>query len=84
MKRDPALRRFDALALEQALAEVNRLAAENDALRRELARAEQCAEGWREDALRLMEEACALGDRQPGITLHGALVTVPAPAEVRA
>lgn len=71
------LRRFDAAAHEQALAEVIRLAEENEHLRTELWRAEEAAEGWRDDALRLMEEQRTATGAQPGITQSGALVLVP-------
>lgn len=71
------LRRLDAIACEQLCAEAARLAEENERLRVELAWAEQAAESWRDDALRMMEDACAASGRRPGITLGGALVTVP-------
>lgn len=71
-------RRLDAIALQQLREVCVRLAAENDQLRQELQWAEHAAESWRDDALRLMEEACADGTRQPGITQAGALVTIPA------
>lgn len=76
------LRRWDEAACEQLCAEVARLAEENERLRAELVWAEEAAESWRDDALRLMEEACADGSTSPGLTLEGALVAVP--AEVRA
>lgn len=72
------LRRWDGIANQQLIEAAARLAEENDHLRTELRWAEDAAESWRADALRMMEEACASGDRQPGITLDGALVTVPA------
>lgn len=75
-------RRLDAIALQQLREECARLAAENDQLRSELHWAEQAAESWRDDALRLMEEACSDGSRQPGITQSGALVTIPAGSAV--
>lgn len=86
LRTTPALttiaRRLDAIALQQLREECARLAAENDQLRQELGWAEQAAESWRDDALRLMEEACADGTRQPGITQAGALVTIPATGAV--
>lgn len=71
------LRRFDAAAHEQALAEVIRLAEENERLREQLCRAEDAAEAWRDDALSMMEAQCAATGAQPGITQSGALVLVP-------
>lgn len=66
------LRRWDAITRSQLCEHIHRLAGENDALREALARereradsAEQWAEQWREDFMRL----CA----QPGITQSGRL-----------
>ncbi|OWJ91091.1 hypothetical protein B6S59_25300 [Pseudomonas sp. A46] len=71
------LRRLDEQAYDQLCAEFLRLVAENDRLRDELARMEDCAEGWREEAMNLHEQlAQALGG-QCGITQSGALVVVP-------
>lgn len=71
------LRRLDEQAYEQLCAEAARLVAENDQLRGELVRMEDCAEGWREEAMGLQGQlAKALGG-QPGITKSGALVVVP-------
>jgi len=71
------LRRLDEHALEQLCQEVKRLDEENARLRNELARMEESAEGWREDALSLHQQlAAALGGRR-GITPSGALVVVP-------
>ncbi|MFI8609492.1 hypothetical protein ACIGFL_14395 [Pseudomonas sp. NPDC077649] len=71
------LRRLDEQALEQLCQEVTRLDEENASLRTELARMEDNAEGWREEAMSLHEQlATALGG-QPGITQAGALVVVP-------
>lgn len=71
------LRRLDEQAYEQLCAEATRLADENERLHSELARMEECAEGWREEALNLHEQlAQALGG-QCGITPSGALVVVP-------
>lgn len=70
------LRRLDEHALEQLCQEVTRLDEENARLRAELARMEDNAEGWREEAMRLHEQlATALGG-QPGINQSGALVVV--------
>lgn len=74
------LRRWDGIANQQLIAAATRLAAENDRLREELRRAEDAADGWRENAIRLMEDGCADGARQPGLTRAGALVLVPASA----
>ena len=71
------LRRWDGIANEQLTAAAAALAEENDRLREELRWAQDAAESWREDALRMMEEACADGDKRPGITIDGALVLVP-------
>lgn len=77
------LRRMDGHALEQLCAEVarlaemtERLAAENDHLRRELADAEDCAEGWREDAMTLHEQLAVANGGMRGITPAGELVIV--------
>lgn len=71
------LRRLDEHALEQLCQQVVRLDEENARLRAELARAEENAEGWREEAMSLHEQlATALGG-QPGINQSGALVVVP-------
>ena len=82
MKIADILRRWDGIAYEQLCATAARLAEENERLRTELRWAEDAAESWRDDALRLMEEACTDGSKQPGLTIEGALVTVP--VEVRA
>ena len=71
------LRRLDAIAFEQLCAEAVRLAEENERLRTQLAWVEEAAESWRDDALRMMEEACAASNRRPGMTITGALVLVP-------
>jgi hypothetical protein len=71
------LRRLDEHALEQLCQEVTRLDEENARLRAELARLEENAEGWRDEAMSLHEQlATALGG-QPGINQAGALVVVP-------
>jgi outer membrane murein-binding lipoprotein Lpp len=73
--------RWDARAVEQLRAEVARLAAENERLEAELYRAEgraasaeEWAESWRDDFYR----ACETNGAQPGITMDGHLVAVPA------
>lgn len=75
--RAAVARRLHARELETLRALVERQHAEIVQLRVELAFAEQSAESWRDDALRMMEEACADGSRAPGLTITGALVTIP-------
>jgi hypothetical protein len=79
--------RWDARAVEQLRAEVARLAEENERLATQLEqaedaryRAEQWAESWRDDFMRMCEETST----QPGLTIDGHLVTVqsPSPAEI--
>lgn len=69
--------RWDAKATEQLCAEVARLAAENERLTEALSdseyrrcQAEQCADNWRDDFMRMAEDTGA----QPGITIDGHLV----------
>lgn len=69
-------RRLDALAYEQLCVEAARLAAEKEELRTRLYLAEDAAERWRDDALRMMDELRASTGAQPGITQAGALVAV--------
>lgn len=71
------LRRWDGIANAQLAAAAAQLADENDQLREQLSWAEHAAYSWREDALRLMEDACADGGKRPGMTRSGALVLVP-------
>lgn len=75
------LRRWDGIANQQLIEAAARLAEENDRLREELRWAEDAAESWRDDALRLMQDAWAATGSRPGITKGGALVLVPATAE---
>ena len=70
-------RRLDAIALQQLRDECARLATENEHLRDQLYWAEQAAESWRDDALRMMEDTCERTGGQPGITIDGALVVIP-------
>lgn len=70
------LRRLDAVAFSQLAAQAALLAEENESLRSQLAWAEDAAESWRDDALRMMEERCAASGERPGITQQGQLVTV--------
>lgn len=67
-------RRLDAIALQQLREECARLATENDQLRKDLYWAEQSAESWRDDAMRLQEDLCAQTGGVPGITIDGSLV----------
>lgn len=71
------VRRLHARELESLRELVERQHAEIERLRTELRWAEDAAESWRDDALRMVEEACADGSRSPGLTMSGAL-TVPA------
>lgn len=71
------LHRLDEYAYDQLCAEVARLAEENERLRAELARMEDSAEGWREEAMSLHEQLATAIGGQPGITQTGALVVVP-------
>lgn len=73
-------RRWDRIAAHQLVEAAARLAEENDRLRAQVRLAEDAAESWRDDALRLMEDACAQGDRHPGITPGGSLLLSPAAA----
>ncbi|MFF6593259.1 hypothetical protein ACET4G_32705, partial [Pseudomonas aeruginosa] len=50
------LRRLDEHAYDQLCAEVARLAEENELLRTELTRMEECAEGWCNEAQRLHQQ----------------------------
>lgn len=71
------LRRLDEHALEQLCQEVTRLDEENARLRAELVRAEDNAEGWRDEAMSLHEQLATAMGGQPGINQSGALVVVP-------
>lgn len=70
-------RRLDTAALAQLREVAATQAAEIDALRVRLAFAEEAAESWRDDALRMQLELCELTHSAPGITVGGALVKVP-------
>lgn len=71
------VRRLHAAELETLRATVQEQHAEIERLRLDLYHAENAAESWRDDALRMMEEACSDGSRGPGLTMDGHLVTVP-------
>jgi len=70
------LRQLDAIAIDQLCAEVARLAVENERLRVELAWAEDAADSWRDDALRIQEQLCEQTGARPGITIDGELVVM--------
>lgn len=57
------LHRWELLHLRELVAELH---AENEHLRRELDYANDCAESWRDDVLRLSEDGAALGLTQDG------------------
>lgn len=83
-------RRLDEHALEQLRAtaaaqseQIDSLQAENTHLRCQLDQTEQWCDGWREDALRFQQQLCERTGGQPGMTMPGALVVVPA-EQVRA
>ena len=67
--------RLDRRAIHQLRDEVVRLAQENDDLRAQLASAENCAESWRDDAMRLSDALHQQGGRV-GLTKQGALVPI--------
>lgn len=73
--------RWDRQAIAQLRAEVTRPGAENDELRGQLYRMEDCAESWREDAMNFPMELCRRSGGEPGITAGGALVIVPTETE---
>ena len=77
LSRATVARRLHARERETLRALVEQQHAEIERLRDELEFAERAADSWRDDALRMMEEACADGARAAGITITGALVTVP-------
>lgn len=71
------LRRLDALALVQLAEHAARLAVALESAEARAAWAEDAAESWRDDFLRLCEET----RQRPGITQAGALVAVPNDAQ---
>lgn len=71
------LRRWDDIAMHQLAAIAAQLHEENIRLREQLHYAEDAAESWRADALRMVQDACADGDNCPGITRDGNLVLLP-------
>lgn len=77
MKARAILRRLDALALLQLAEHAARLVVELESAEARAAWAEDCAESWRDDFLRLCEES----GQRPGITQAGALVAVPSDAQ---
>ena len=64
------LRRWDAIALSQLAETTARLADERDEAEARAAQAEQWAEDWRDDFIRLCDER----QEHPGITQAGRLV----------
>ena len=75
----PAIaRRLEAVELNSLRERCEQQHAEIERLRADLAFAEQAAESWRDDALKMMEDACANGSHTAGLTRSGALVLVPA------
>lgn len=77
------LRKWDAIAARQlceAAAEqsalIDRLRLDLDDARDEARRADECAESWRDDALRMQEQLCEMTGGQPGLTQQGELVVV--------
>ncbi|HBO4355072.1 TPA: hypothetical protein L4U31_002829 [Pseudomonas aeruginosa] len=71
------LRRLDQHALEQLCAEVARLGEENEHLRTELTRMEECAEGWCDQAQSLHQQLAVATGGQAAITQSGDLVVIP-------
>ncbi|MGP1666221.1 MAG: hypothetical protein ACTS5I_10010 [Rhodanobacter sp.] len=69
-------RRFDREALDQLRIDAARLAAENDVLREQLARVEEAATSWRDDALELQLQLCKELRAKPAITVTGRLAVV--------
>ncbi|MDF5991256.1 hypothetical protein P4119_17425 [Pseudomonas aeruginosa] len=71
------LRRLDEQAYEQLCVEAARLAEENEHLRTELTRMEECAEGWCNEAQHLHQQLAEATGGQAAITQSGALVVIP-------
>ncbi|MBG6540734.1 hypothetical protein I5I52_31025 [Pseudomonas aeruginosa] len=71
------LRRLDEQAYEQLCVEAARLAEENEHLRTELTRMEECAEGWCNEAQHLHQQRAEATGGQAAITQSGALVVIP-------
>ena len=69
-------RKLNQIELDTLRQVVEQQHAEIQTLRTDLYHAENAAESWRDDALRMMEAACADGRSAPGITQDGALVLV--------
>jgi len=69
-------RKLNQIELDTLRQVVEQQHAEIQSLRVDLDHAENAAESWRDDALRMMEAACADGRKSPGITQDGALVLV--------
>lgn len=74
MKARAILRRWDRIAHAQLVEHAARLAVELESAEARAAQAEEWAESWRDDFLRLCEES----RQRPGITQAGHLVAIPA------
>jgi hypothetical protein len=76
---DPALRalrrRLERWELEHLRNHAACMAEHVEMLEGQLQRAEDCAESWREDAMRLIEDSLGEGEA-PGLTMSGRLVVV--------
>ncbi|MBH9327797.1 hypothetical protein I5K72_30270 [Pseudomonas aeruginosa] len=71
------LRRLDEQAYEQLCVEAARLAEENEHLRTELTRMEECAEGWCNEAQHLHQQLAEAPGGPAAITQSGALGGIP-------
>lgn len=69
-------RQWNAVALTQLTAVVASQADEIERLQVELARADDCAEFWHDQATEMQLQLCEEQGAQPGITQSGALVVV--------
>lgn len=67
------LARWDRIAFGQLCEHVAQLAEERDDYRERAYRAEECAESWRDDFMRIMQET----GRAPGLTIDGRMVALP-------
>lgn len=67
------LARWDRIAFAQLCEHVATLAGERDEYRERAYRAEENADAWRDDCMRIMQET----GRAPGLTIDGHLVALP-------
>lgn len=74
---DQALAQLRAVAAAQA-EQLDALREENASLRGQLDQAESWCDAWRDDALRFQQQLCDRTGGEPGMTVDGALVVVPA------